>query len=363
MLAPVSALLRANAPVFREKVLTELYATHPETRLWFPAHSEDAHRHLVFALTYLLDHEPAPDLVDNLAREHRSFGLTPALTRSAFEIIRRALHEVCSDLPYEHVHACDLRLNWIRDTMCDSLEAAPEPAWGRVVDCTRRSRRRTVVRLECPVTPHYLPGQYLAVSSPLIQGYWPHLAPAMPWNPDGFIEFHLSDAPELQGLTVSRPGDQWFFGPAHGNLHPTDTNDLLLISEGTGYAPLRAIIVDMLARGTGRRTHLFFGADYPGELYDLAGLWHLAATSPWLSATPVVRHDTDEWWVGATEHSQAPRGLHLTQTGAMADIVTSYGSWGDRDILISGSPAFTTEVRSRMIDSGSPEGNIQVLAL
>lgn len=363
MPGPVSTLLFDNAPVFRDRVLSELYRTHPETRLWFPAHADDAHRHLVFALAFLLDNEPDEQLLANLTREHHAFGLTPEVAESGLGIMKRAIHELGEDLPYDAIYQADKRLDWVRNVMVRNLASYGPPAWGTVVDVQRRARRVTVVRLECPVRPHYLPGQYLAVSSPHIRGYWPHLAPAIPANDGGFIEFHLYDQPELQGLAVSQPGDQWFFGPAHGNLAITGEREALMIAHNTGLAPLKCILLDLLARGNNTRTHMYCGADYPGELYDLAGLWQLAATSPWLSVTPVSEHDEDEWWVGGTEHSRPPRGLHVRQVGALSDVVTQYGAWGDRDVLLAGETDWTATMRESLLQAGTPAEQIQVLAL
>lgn len=359
----VSQALRAHSAEFRDRVLGELYTKHPETRLWFPAHAEDAHQNLVFALTYLLDNEPNEELVANLAREHRAFGLTPPLALSGLEIMSKAMHSLCADLPHPEVAKADSRLAWVGKIMADTLADTPSPGWGTVVDVQRRARRVTVVRLECPEPPRYLPGQYFAVSSPLIQGYWPHLAPAMPENAAGFLEFHLNDSPAVAGLAVSKPGDQWFFGPAHGNLAVSGTADVLMVAQGTGLAPLRAIILDLLARGNAQRVHLFFGAEFPGELYELAGLWHLAGAAPWLSVTPVAEKSTDEWWVAPTEHATAPRGLHLQQQGTLAEAVTSWGSWGDREVLLSGTAEWAESMRAAMLAAGTPAENIQVLAL
>ncbi|QGU01182.1 Phenol hydroxylase P5 protein [Corynebacterium kalinowskii] len=363
----VSSVLLAHAPEFRERVLTELYLKQPETRLLFPARAEDAHKHLVFALTYLLDSKPDEDLVANLAREHRAFGLTTELAHAGFDIISRTIHQFCSELPHQQVYEADQHLAWIRDTMIAALEAhiaqQPELSYGTVVDVQRRARRITVIRLECPVPPRYLPGQYFSVSSPLIRGQWQHLAPAIPANDGGFIEFHLSDAPELAGLAVSQPGDQWYFGPPHGSLSISGENDILMVAQGTGLAPLKAMVLEMLATGNSVRTHVYFGAEYPGELYDLAGLWSVAATAPWLAVTPVVEKPADEWWVAGTEHSRPPRGLHLQQVGTLADVVTSWGSWGDRDVLIAGEPEWAFAMRKRMRTAGTPRKNIQVLAL
>ncbi|MEJ5927737.1 hypothetical protein WG915_03785 [Corynebacterium sp. H128] len=363
MPGPITNVLLAEQKAFRERVLSELFLTRPETRLLFPAKQEDAHQELVFALSFILDNELNEDLVVTFARDHRAFGLTPEIAQTGLDIIRKCIREFCTDLPYSEVHVADQKLSKLSKLLVSTLSEIPPPGWGKVVEVQRRSRRITVIRLECPNPIQYLPGQYLAVSSSLARGYWPHLAPALPSSDAGFIEFHLSETPELSRLAVSQPGDEWYFGPGHGNLHLSGENDALLIARGTGLAALRAILLDQIMRGTTNRIHLFFGAEFPGELYDLQGLWHIAANTPWLSVTPVVEKPADEWWVGATEHSQAPRGLHLQQVGTLAASVSSWGTWADREVLISGAPEWAQQTRAQLIEAGTPADNIQVLAL
>ena len=69
--------------------------------------------------------------------------------------------------------------------------------------------------------------------------------------------------------------------------------DVLMVAGGTGLAPLRSIIMDLARWGTNPRVHLFFGARYPCDLYDLKTLWQVASTNPWLSVTPVSEYSTN----------------------------------------------------------------------
>ena len=112
----------------------------------------------------------------------------------------------------------------------------------------------------------------------------------------------------------------------------------VLVLTGTGLAPLRTLIMDLTRYGENPRVHLFFGARYPSELYDLHTLWQIASTNPWLSVTPVSEFNTDPPWAAEYPDVEPPRGLHVRQTGMLPDVVTRYGNWGDRQILICGGP-------------------------
>ena len=111
------------------------------------------------------------------------------------------------------------------------------------------------------------------------------------------------------------------------------------------------------------RVHLFFGAEYPGELYDLRTLWDVASTSPWLTVTPVVENEKDPWWVSPTEWCTAPRGLNLTEHGKLEEVLPCYGAWTDRQILIAGPPAWIPTMRDALVEGGTPPQNILYNAL
>lgn len=121
------------------------------------------------------------------------------------------------------------------------------------------------------------------------------------------------------------------------------------------------MMFELMTRTHPPRLHFFVGAEYPGELYELMGLWNFAATCPWLSVVPVTTNAEDAWWVQATEASQPPRGLHLTQVGQMAEIVTSVGSWADRDVLIAGPEQMARDIRRALIRRGTPRDRIEHL--
>ncbi|MDU0478617.1 hypothetical protein QVA66_05120 [Staphylococcus chromogenes] len=347
--------IRAQSTPFRRHVLTELFQRHPESRLKFAPNADHAHADLVFALTYLLEHELDPPLIRALARDHIKVSPSPAEIADFFHILSAAIHKFCADLPHAEVAAADRKLREIHQHF--TIDATPPTA--KVVEVQRRSRRITIVRLLASQALTYLPGQYMAVSSQLTRGYWRNLYPSMP--PSGeMLEFHIFDDDDiLHALAMSQPGDEWTLGVPHGNLHVTGDNDVLMIAHATGLAPMRALILDLMMRPEKPRVHLFFGAEYPGELYELRGLWELAAVSPWLIVTPVTGLEADPWWVQAQEHSRAPRGLHLQEVSSIAEAVTKWGAWADRDVLVAGPGDMVPNTVAALIDAGTPSENIQ----
>ncbi|MCS4536020.1 oxidoreductase [Corynebacterium sp. HS2168-gen11] len=230
-----------------------------------------------------------------------------------------------------------------------------------VVEVEKRCRAVSVVRVISETPVNFAAGQALGVATPFTGGVWRDLCPAIPANDAGQIEFHIQETAATSALLrSSKPGDTWHLSLARGGFSVDPAKDLLLIAHGTGLAALRAIILELLLHTNPPHTHVFVSAEYPGELYELQGLWQLAAFCPWLFIIPVSRHATDAWWVNPTEFCQAPRGLHLRQTGEVGDIVTSYGTWEGHQVLISGPRALTKETYQRLVEGGIPAANIQI---
>jgi NAD(P)H-flavin reductase len=135
--------------------------------------------------------------------------------------------------------------------------------------------------------------------------------------------------------------------------------DVLMVAGGTGLAPLRTLIMDLTRKAVNPRVHLFFGTRYPCELYDLQTLWQVASQNPWLSVTPVSEYNTDPPWAADFPDVQPPRGLHVRQTGTLPAVVTQYGSWSDRQILICGSPEMVEVTKAALLAKGAPAERIQ----
>ena len=47
------------------------------------------------------------------------------------------------------------------------------------------------------------------------------------------------------------------------------------------------------------------------------------------------------------------------QTGQLPEVVTKYGGWGDRQILICGGPAMVEATKAALIAKGAPPERIQ----
>ncbi|AKK25812.1 FAD-binding oxidoreductase [Mycobacterium sp. EPa45] len=302
-----------------------------------------------------------------LGRDHRKYGVT----QRHYDSMRHAWYSAMrSHLIDSWTPAVDdaatQAINLITGIMAGAADAEDGPAWwdGTVLEHHRVSRDLAVVRLHLDRPMPYHPGQYVNVQVPQWPRRWRFLSPAMPPDPDGFIEFHVRSV--VGGMVSNsivaetRPGDRWRLSSPHGAMEvDRDGGDVLMVAGSTGLAPLRALIMDLCRFGENPRVHLFFGARYPCELYDLRTLWEIAASSPWLSVSPVSEYSSNPPWATDYPDVQPPRGLHVRQTGRLPEVVTKYGGWGDRQILICGGPAMVRATRDALLAKGAPAERIQ----
>ena len=115
--------------------------------------------------------------------------------------------------------------------------------------------------------------------------------------------------------------------------------DAVMVAGGTGTAPMRAIIEELARWGQNPQVTIFVGGRTSSDLHDLGTLTAIATTNPWLTVIPVVE-----------SYSRSP-GM---ERGTLADVVTRYGAWPGRDVLLCGSPAMIRATVSRMLVAGTP---------
>jgi NAD(P)H-flavin reductase len=206
----------------------------------------------------------------------------------------------------------------------------------------------------------YRAGQYLSVETPRRPRLWRYLSPANAPREDGVIEFHIR---AVEGGWVSRaivahtvPGETWRIGPPMGRLSidPAADDDVLLVAGGTGVAPMRALLGQLVEQGPQRRATLFVGGRTGEDLYDLAHLRSLSYDNTWLDVVPVIENLDDRRALEETGGAAAG-----AERGTLADVVTRYGAWRDHDVLVCGSPQMVRATVGRMLVAGTPLDRIR----
>ena len=304
-----------------------------------------------------------------LGRDHRKYGVTQSHYDSMHEAL---LHHAAQSSDRERGTTSSttppaLLSTLIIGVMRGAADAEKGPPFcdGTVVEHNRASRDVSVIRLQLDQPLAYHPGQYVdgpsaAVAAPMAlpESVDTPPTPAVPSSSTSARSPVAWSARRSSAKT--RPGDRWRLSNPHGAMQiDRDAGDVLMVAGSTGLAPLRALIMDLTRWGVNPRVHLFFGARYPCELYDLRTLWQIASTNPWLSVSPVSEFAHDPPWAADYPDVQPPRGLHVRQTGKLPEVVTRYGNWGDRQILICGGPEMVAATKAALIAKGAPAERIQ----
>ncbi|WP_018686743.1 FAD-binding oxidoreductase [Actinokineospora enzanensis] len=329
-----------------------LFSLTPSAREMFPANMQVQRSRLLRALVHIVQMVDRPeDLVPflrQLGRDHRKFGVVSMHYEAVGMALIAAVKRFSGDYWTDDVERAWAEAYTIMArAMLDAAAADDGPAAWRaeIVDHERLGWDLAVVRVRPDYPVPYQPGQYLSVEVPQRPRLWRYFTPANAPRPDGIIEFHIRG---VENGWVSRSivahakiGDTWRLGPPLGRLHVDRESgrDVVMIAGGTGVAPMRAIVDHLSQWGNNPRVHLFVGGRVRADLYDLPYLQAVATTNPWLTVTPVLESEPDN---------------HGVEHGTLADVVTRYGTWEDREVLVSGSPGMIRSTVSRMLVAGTP---------
>lgn len=200
----------------------------------------------------------------------------------------------------------------------------------------------------------FRPGQAIPVGLPDSPGLWRWYCPANAPRPDGTIDLHVRavTAGRLSPRLVERArvGDQIWLGPPVGRgLVPGRTGrrrDLLLIAGGTGLAPLRAIVEQIITTGPqGREVTLVVGSRTVEQCYDAVTLDTWQHAYDWLTVLPAF--------------SAESLPVHPLERGTAIRIALRY-DWPDHDILLCGPTAMIHDALPRLVVAGVPLARIHL---
>ena len=335
------ARLMAEGPAVMEYCYARLFAANPEMRPMFPTTMTALREQVLTAferLIWSLDNEPRLcELLDQLGRDHRRFGVTERHYDAFFVALRdTARHFLGPGWTPQTSDAWQAALAFMSSTMrrAAGRDAKVTPRWwiAEIVAHELRSPGVAVLKLRPNEPLLYQPGQYVPVQAARWPRTWRPFSIANAPRPDGQLSLHVRAVPGglVSNALVyhSREGDYVLLGAAAGSgMALTDSDrDLLCVAGGTGLAPIKAVIEQALARraaGPRRKITLFFGARQHFDLYDLDDLQLLESACPSLRVLPVL---SDE---------PGFNGL----TGLLPDVVGARGPFEDADAYICGPAA------------------------
>jgi CDP-4-dehydro-6-deoxyglucose reductase, E3 len=193
---------------------------------------------------------------------------------------------------------------------------------------------------------HFVAGQYLDIMLP--QNRRRSFSIASCPGGDGPIELHIRKVAsgeftqqlfegmkEKTLLRIEGPLGQFWF-------RRESPRPALLIGGGTGYAPLRSMLCDLLGVGDRRPLHLYWGAQSRQDLYEDEQVRALCTRYPNLRYTPVLSDaKPQDSWTGR-------RGL--VHAAALQD----HSQLHELDVYASGPPAMVEAVRYEFTTRGLP---------
>jgi NAD(P)H-flavin reductase len=235
--------------------------------------------------------------------------------------------------------------------MIEAAAAETGPAWwpAEVVDHDRRTPDIAVLAVK-PAEPYpYLAGQHAAVQVSRWPRVWRPYSIANAPRADGLLRFHVR---AVTGGWVSdalvrhtRIGDTVMLASARGTatLRPDGERDLLCVGGGTGLAPLKALVEQIVRSGGQRNVQLLVGARTERELYDMPELRMLESLNPFVRVVPVV--------------SAEPTFDGMC--GTLPEVLDRFRSFADRDIYVSGPPGMITATLQRLAEMDVPADHVR----
>jgi NAD(P)H-flavin reductase/ferredoxin len=155
-----------------------------------------------------------------------------------------------------------------------------------------------MLRFPAGIRARFKAGQYLRVSMP--DGDTRNFSMANPPRESDGVQLHIRRIPggrfsegvlarlaKGDKLTVEIPYGEFY-------LRTGSEKPIVCLATGTGFAPIKSIIEDLIARGNTRRVRLYWGGRRRQDLYlqNLTDKW---ARVPWLTFTPVLSEPDADW--------------------------------------------------------------------
>ncbi|NEA58047.1 flavohemoprotein [Streptomyces sp. SID13666] len=338
-----------------------LFIRHPELRELFPAAMDAQRDRILKALLTAAEHidntETLVEYLTNLGRGHRKYGTQPEHYPAVGEALIGALSRYAAAVWDPLTEAAWVRAYTVISQVMIDAAAADErhaPPWwqAEIVSHEPRTQDIAVVTVR-PDQPYpFLAGQYTSLETPWWPRVWRHYSFASAPRSDGLLSFHVKAVPAgwVSNALVhrARPGDVIRLGPPAGSMvvdHTTDSG-LLCVGGGTGIAPIKALVEDVVEHGRKRSVEVFYGARHDHDLYDLDTMLRMQEEHSWLSVRPVVA-DTPS----------------SSLSGPLPDIVRQYGPWEAYDAYLSGPPGMIRSSMDALVGGGMPSHRIRHDAL
>lgn len=199
------------------------------------------------------------------------------------------------------------------------------------------------LRLPLHLNLRFAAGQYVDIFLP--DGTRRSYSIANPPSLDGTIDLEL----HIRHLPGGRFTDPLFSGEIKARAKfdfegPLGTfylreseKPVIMLASGTGYAPIRSILLDALAKGDRRSFTLYWGGRHEQDIYAAAELEEMVRAHPQLTFIPVLSGDpAKSGWQGRTGYVQ-----HA--------VMQDYPDLSGHQVYACGTPAMVDAARDALI--------------
>ena len=330
-----------------------LFLIAPEVRQLFPISMGAQRDRLVAALGRIVAEADNPDVLvpylQQLGRDHRKFDVVAQHYEAVGQALLATLAYFAGD-----AWTAELQQGWtdaytlVARTMIEAADTdrLVNPSWwnAEVIRHERRGFDIAVVTLRLDHPMSYRAGQSVMIETPMLPSTWRAFTPANAVRADQTIELHIRS---VDGGVVSpslvyglHQGDVLRLGAPVGErltLKASGGRELVMIGGGTGVAPMRALVEELVLSGAQRRVDLFFGAREEHGLYDMPVLRGMEHAHPWLRVWPVFGADAGTY-----------------ENRSLAGPVLRSGHWAGRSFDVCGSPSMVSATVRDLSAAGIP---------
>lgn len=340
-----------------------LFRHHPHLRPLFPVDMTDQYQRMFTSLVHVVEqlgHPGLPTHLARLGRDHRKFGIVDRDYTAVGESLVAAVAQHSPTTWDGATRAAWLRVyGGVAELMAAgarrSVAEHEPPFWEATVVSHRLHGDHTAVVRAAVRTPYpWLPGQYAALEHQDLPGVWrPYSlaggAAAEARERERILEFHVGRVTDGLLSTVlcdhTEPGQRLRLGAASGAAlaPPPGTPAVTLIAAGTGWAPVKPVLDELLARRPAPRVRIDAVARGEAHFYDGAFLDDLLRDHPWLSAY---------WWHEERDEgrTRAAERLHTHLRGRR--------DWSGESVYLCGPVQFVQETAALLHACGLPRESL-----